>query len=128
MNSAWRPPVCTSGAVSKYVDVVWFGPRIEPHIGENFMLKAGCDYRYQLRPNQREIFERLDAYIGELVKGEAAFRFISQNNVMGFEFPRDYMDCHTLLWSDGDHFSAAGERYFGARVDIVSLATGRGGR
>ena len=28
-------------AVSKYVDVVWFGPRIEPHIGENFMLKAG---------------------------------------------------------------------------------------
>jgi hypothetical protein len=46
--------------LSEHTSVVWVGPRIEPHIGLNFMLSRGCDYRYSLREGQRALFVDLD--------------------------------------------------------------------
>lgn len=107
--------------VSEHVPVVWFGSRVEPHIRHNLILHNGCDHPYELRPNQREMFERLDEYIGKLVGEEKSLKFISQNKLFDLQFPRDFMSCDELYWHDGDHLSEAGERYMAERFDVLSI-------
>jgi peptidoglycan/LPS O-acetylase OafA/YrhL len=107
--------------LSRHVKVVWFGPRIEPHISDQTILRFGCDHDFTLRPNQREIFQNLDGYIFETVKNDLGVQFVSQNKVFGFDFPKDFMSCTQMYWSDGDHLSQDGEKFFGARFDVLSL-------
>jgi len=104
--------------ISETVPVRWFLPRAEPHISMRTVLKYGCDHAYTYRTNQRDSFEKLDDYIEQHI-AEAAphkIRTVRQNRIFGFNFPSDFMNCHTIYWSDGDHFSAAGEKRFGERL------------
>ena len=67
--------------LSAYTKVVWFGSRIEPRINDKMILRRGCDYDFKLRPNQREIFEELDAFISKMIVDQEGLRFVSQNIV-----------------------------------------------
>ena len=60
----------------------------------------------------------LDNFIEVLINSYSNDRLktVSQNEMFQFNFPSDFMNCKTIYWSDGDHFSASGEEYFGQRV------------
>ncbi len=107
--------------LARHVDVAWFGPRIEPHIAKMDILKRGCAHDFRLRPNQLDIFQNLDARIASLLEGESRIRFMSQNEAFQYQFPRDFMSCDAIYWSDGDHLSAEGEKRFGSRFNVLSL-------
>lgn len=107
--------------LSRFVPVVWFGPRTEPHIKERDVLRLGCEHRYELRAGQAEAFSRLDDALSRRVGARGSLRYVSQNRMFAFQFPADFMTCDSIYWSDGDHFSKAGEAYFGRRLDISRL-------
>ena len=48
--------------------------------------------------------------------------FLYQVEAFGFSFDRDLLDCDSIFWSDGDHFSLAGEKRFSGRFDVVQYA------
>ncbi len=104
--------------LSKFVSIKWFLSRAEPHIHKRFILRKGCDYDYQFRPNQYKIFLELDSYIQDYVKRYSVgnIQTISQNKLFVFDLRNDFMNCEQLFWGDGDHFSADGEVYFGKRL------------
>ena len=104
--------------VAEVVNVNWFLPRAEPHIGRLTILRNGCEFEYSYRPNLYETFISLDNYIESFISSYSNDRLktVSQNEMFQFNFPSDFMNCKTIYWSDGDHFSASGEEYFGQRV------------
>ena len=112
--------------LSGYTNVVWFGSRIEPHINDKMILRRGCDYDFKLRPNQREIFEELDAFISKMIVDQEGLRFVSQNIVFRYHFPEDFMSCNGTYWTDGHHLSALGEQRMGRRFDVISLFSDQG--
>lgn len=97
-------------SLSKIVKVNWFLPRAEHHISNKLVFNKGCDYHYSYRPNMYEVFNSLDRYIEKSVKIEFGeqFKTVSQNNMLKFNFPNDFINCENIYWSDGDHFSASG--------------------
>ena len=90
------------------------------------ILKRGCDFDYKLRPNQREIFEGLDALISKMIVDQEGLRFVSQNIVFRYHFPEDFMSCNGTYWTDGHHLSALGEQRMGRRFDVISLFSDQG--
>lgn len=104
-------------ALSKVVSVGWYGPRIEPHIRQDDILKLGCDNNFVLRDGQEEVFRSIDSAIAALTESSPV-EFLSQNEDMNFAFTHDFMTCEELFWSDGDHFSASGEKYFSKRLSL----------
>lgn len=104
-----------------FVPVVWFGPRIEPHIPLNIILRTGCDGDIPVRGNLAGNFARLDAALQARLQG-TGIGFLAQNVLFGYQFPRDFGGCDGLLWSDGDHLSDAGEKAMAERADVVSAA------
>lgn len=95
--------------------IVWLGPRAEPHIPHRYMIRKGCDASYALRPNQTAAYERLDSQLHDRLAG-TPIHYVSQMELMEFDITRDFMTCDVLYWSDGDHFSRAGEERFGKRI------------
>lgn len=102
--------------LSNYTKVTWFGSRIEPHVPQNILLRAGCDGKFVLRPGQAEAFLMLDQHIGRLVANGGKINYVSQVDVVKLDMAKDYITCDTLYFSDGDHYSAAGEVRFGSRL------------
>ncbi len=107
--------------LSKYVKVVWVGARIEPHISPKTILNKGCAYPYALRTNQKEVFDGLDNFIENLVAGNSSIKFVSQQTLFNFEFPKDFMNCEQLFWVDGDHLSLSGIKNVASRFDLIAL-------
>lgn len=107
--------------LAQVVPVVWFGPRIEPHIPLVTLFDTGCGNPPFLRPGLVEAFERLDASIAATLQG-SKIRYLSQNQLFDFRWPADFGSCDALFWRDGDHFSAAGGLRFGGRADVVAAA------
>ena len=108
-------------SLSGYTNVVWFGSRIEPHINDKMILRRGCNFDFELRPKQREIFEELDTYIEKLIVDVDGLRFVSQNKVFRYHFPEDFMSCIGTYWTDGNHLSALGEEEMSRRFNVTSL-------
>lgn len=96
------------------VQVTWLGPRIEPHVSPDRLLHGGCRAAQRLRPGQAEAFARVDAEIAREA-AERDFGHVPQR-ALGFDMARDFMSCERLYWSDGDHWSPAGELRFGRRL------------
>ncbi len=107
--------------ISESVPVVWLSPRIEPHISQKYMLRAGCEHDYVLRPGLEDVFKGLETAISEALDTSTVM-FMSQNELLDLSFPEDFLNCEVLLWSDGDHLSNAGERRFGQRMQILRNA------
>lgn len=105
-------------ALSAFVPVTWYGSRIEPHITHRQLLKLGCNYPFALRPGQRKVFNELEYFASSQVSaaGNRNLRYISQNDLMNFDFSKDLMTCRVKYWDDGDHYSDNGEIIFGKRL------------
>jgi hypothetical protein len=104
--------------LSQVVPVVWFGPRTEPHFGDNILFRYGCRFSYKLREGQESVFRNLDNVIKSKIPSDGSLRYVSQIDMFHFDFSKDFMDCSTIFWSDGDHFSSSGEKYFAGRFDF----------
>ena len=104
--------------LSAHVKVLWFGPRVEPHINKALMISGTCRAAFRLRDNQYATFQALDMSIAAEA-AKAGVPYLSQIRAFRFDFANDLLSCDGLYWDDGDHFSAAGERRFGQRFDII---------
>jgi peptidoglycan/LPS O-acetylase OafA/YrhL len=102
--------------LSEYLPVTWFGSRVEPHFTKRQILHKGCDFNFKLRTNHQEAFDSLDKYIGTNTAALNRVKFLSQNEVLNYQFPQDFMTCDSILWSDGDHLSIIGEELLGKRL------------
>jgi hypothetical protein len=107
--------------IDSYVNVTWLGARLEPHIPDRYILDKGCGFDYQLRPNQARLFDDLDAYIQSAIEPNRDVQFVSQNKMLAFQFPQDFMNCKIKYWIDGDHLGAHGLSFFSKRIDIPAL-------
>jgi hypothetical protein len=104
--------------LSAHVKVLWFGPRVEPHINKALLVSGTCRTAFRLRDNQYATFQQLDERIAEEA-ARAGVPYLSQIRAFRFDFANDLLNCDGLYWDDGDHFSAAGEKRFGQRFDII---------
>jgi hypothetical protein len=112
-------------ALAQHVDVVWIGPRIEPHVNVS-MLK-----RYAMKCDAPEIvigrsiaatFEGLDRALAARLATETRLRYVSQIAAVRFDARADLFDCQAVFWSDTDHWSPAGGLRFGRRlVEAMAL-------
>ena len=104
--------------LSKSVPVVWFLPRVEPHIGSNYILRNGCEGKYFFREGQVALFDNLERVIAAQIDavGSDRLTWVSQNELFHIDLAKDFMTCDDLYWSDGDHFSETGEVLFGSRL------------
>lgn len=110
------------GELARRVPVVWLAPRIEPHVSPNLLLRHGCDHGYDLRPNQRDAFERLDRAIEATVAERAPnVTYAALGRFPPLDMGHDFMTCDVLYWSDGDHWSPEGEALFGSRIIAAGL-------
>ncbi|MEM7669152.1 MAG: hypothetical protein AAF317_08365, partial [Pseudomonadota bacterium] len=103
------------------VPLVWLGPWIEPHIEEEEMLASDCgavSETLSLNPAQIAIFHDLDRDLAQRA-GEAEIAYLSAVDTIAFDPATELYTCETLYWSDGDHWSPAGEALFGARIAPV---------
>lgn len=101
--------------LSKFTSVTWFGSRLEPHITDAMVIKHKCDYPYVLRPGLKALFNSLDESIKNKVH-KTSVKFLSQNQMLNYEFPSDFMSCENMLWDDGDYLSVYGEEVLGERL------------
>lgn len=106
--------------LARHTRVTWLGPRIEPEIAENVVVNLGCDYPYALRPNQEAVFKKLDAQIHKALDG-TTIHYRSQIELMQFDMAHDFMNCDVTYWKDRNHYSVAGEKYFGERISFKTV-------
>jgi len=102
--------------ISAFTPVTWFGSRIEPHFTNRQILQQGCDFEFKLREGQRAIFNSLDLHIETNTKSLEKVKFLSQNEILDYKFPRDFITCENIFWADGDHLSSIGEETLGKRL------------
>lgn len=105
-------------ALAMHVPVVWVGPYVEPHIPAKVVAAHICSGDIPVRPNPAALFEQLDIAIAGMLKGSTV-RYLSLIPLLRFSFPADFGDCSGLYWTDGDHFSALGQKVFGARINLL---------
>ena len=101
--------------LAKYSRVTWFGPRIEPQIKENSIVQMGCNYPFVLRPNQAEVFRKLDDAIRARLM-QSTVRYVSQIDMLNLQLPQDLIDCNAIYFSDFNHYSPAGKERFSTRI------------
>lgn len=99
-------------------EVIWFGPRPAPHVRVKDILREGCQRPIQGDPSVARALARLDRSIAGMAEHHPRVTYISQIDALGLDPREDLYDCEAgaVYWSDGDHFSIAGERRFGARL------------
>ena len=100
--------------IASAVPVTWIAPRIEPQVPPAKVLADTCAATFALRPGLVETFAALDATIAAaLTAGPVKHAPLAR---FPLNMDTDFLDCRTDFWSDGDHWSPAGEAYFGARL------------
>jgi len=106
--------------LSTYIDVTWLLPRLEPHIPAAYVERVGCSDNFEFRSGQIEAYQELETWIANDLGGTTV-KWLSQTSAADIQSPRDFITCSEIYWADGDHFSDAGERRFGTRMDLTSL-------
>ncbi|WP_082890467.1 acyltransferase family protein [Halotalea alkalilenta] len=101
--------------LSNYTRAIWIGPRIEPHIGFNYVMRRGCNFHYSLRNGLEEVFYRLDREIASM-STRSNVEYISQVDVIKLDMNNDFINCSEFYWSDGDHWSLEGASLFVGRL------------
>ncbi len=104
--------------LAKRIDVTWIGPRVEPHLNIVRVVKLAlaCDLRTPtLNVELNRGFLRLDEFLADASK-QRKFHYFSSVRQVGFDPASDVFDCNSVYWSDGDHWSMAGEARFGKRL------------
>lgn len=103
--------------------VVWLGPRLEPHVAWQQIVRNGCGVAVSVAPGIEENFQRLDRFLADFRAGVRRYRYASQVDAIGFNEVTDLFTCDDIFWYDGHHYSLSGEKMFGRRlVDYLTSA------
>jgi len=118
--------------LARYVDVVWIGPRIEPHLNVSMLKKyaISCEPKtVTVDENIIATFDRLDQALKNRLVSEARLTYVSQMDAIAFDASVDLYNCNAVFWADTDHWSLAGEWRFGERIlralsqrDLIKLS------
>lgn len=103
-------------ALAAHVPVTWFGPWVEPHVDRLAFVTHSCAARPQLDERTLATFRTLDKTIAATVPKEGPLKYVSLVDALAFDPAADIIDCEALYFSDGDHWSKAGEARFGKRL------------
>lgn len=101
--------------LSKTHHLVWIGPRIEPHISINYIIRNGCEFDFSLREGQFDIFQKVNTEIKSTLKA-TGIDYIDQLKMTKFNIKEDFINCDNWYWSDGDHWSLTGSEVFTKRL------------
>ena len=104
--------------------IVWLGPRFEPWLNANKMLKqalacSGDTPKFELN-QEMTIFSKIDQTLAHRLQKHKSLTYVSGQDAIDFDPSNDLYTCNEIFWSDGDHWSRAGEKEFGRRI-ISSL-------
>lgn len=98
-------------------DIVWLGPFAEARIDLEDPENYSPD-RLRFNPVSLELFHRLDQAMKAAAKDASNFRYLSLVDALKFDVDTLLRgDCMTF--SDVDHFSRCGEKYFGEEIAAV---------
>lgn len=106
--------------LSQYARVTWVGLRIEPQLRMDQVIRRGCRYPFALRPQQAEYFTQLDAALAQAAAATPVHYF-SQIAALKFDIAKDFINCDAVYWTDENHLSEAGERYFSSRITLSKV-------
>ena len=100
--------------------IVWLGPRVEPRLNANKMLKQalackGNTPKFELIGNIA-IFAQLDQTLARQLQEHKSLTYVSGLDAIEFDPSKDLYTCNEIFWSDGDHWSSAGQKEFGRRI------------
>lgn len=102
------------------VDVTWMGPSLEPNHNVKLVRKLAMTCNITDVAINTELdrgLKRLDREMAELVKSLASHvSYFSIIDALNFNKEVDIYNCDAIFWTNGDHWSIAGERRFGARI------------
>ena len=100
-------------SLTDVAEVVWLGPRVEPHILPREYVVNGCASPPKVRDNLLQSFERLDRHIERAVTQRGTIEYVSTARLIDVTDGDNLIDCKNIYFHDGDHWSPAGERKFG---------------
>ena len=100
--------------------IIWLGPRVEPWLNANKMLKQALDCtsntdEIELIENIA-IYAQLDQTLARQLQDHKSLTYVSGIDTIEFDPSNDLYTCNEIFWSDGDHWSRAGEKKFGLRI------------
>jgi peptidoglycan/LPS O-acetylase OafA/YrhL len=103
--------------LSDYSNVFWFGPWIEPHLRDRYLIFSGCDNpEWKINENAVRSYMQLDSYLSETFLDRGSVKYISTMSYLDFDIQNDLMNCDDVFFSDEDHWSEPGEVRFGLRL------------
>ena len=100
--------------------IVWLGPRFEPWLNANKMLKQALDCadstpKFELN-EEMAIYSQIDQTLAQQLQKHKSLTYVSGLDALKFDASKDLYTCNEIFWSDGDHWSSAGEIEFGRRI------------
>lgn len=100
--------------------IVWLGPRFEPWLNANKMLKqalacVGNRTKFQFK-DEIAIFSQIDKTLIQRLDKHKSINYVSGMDMIDFNPSKDLYTCNEIYWSDGNHWSRAGEKEFGRRI------------
>ena len=105
--------------------IVLIGPRMNVHVSRNYLfaLSKQCENREGSKNFSviEQNYMRLDNYLSEASRAHS-IAYLSMIDSTTFDANTDIASCDQSLWIDGDHWSRAGEEYFGGRGIYTKLA------
>ncbi|SDT02898.1 Peptidoglycan/LPS O-acetylase OafA/YrhL, contains acyltransferase and SGNH-hydrolase domains [Halopseudomonas xinjiangensis] len=104
-------------SLSEVANVVWLGPRVEPHIMPREYVVNGCASPPEVRENLLQSFENLDRHIDRAVSRRGRIEYVSTVELIDVTDGDNLIDCKNIYFHDGDHWSPAGERKFGRMLE-----------
>ena len=100
--------------------IVWLGPRFEPWLNANKMLKqalacVGERPKFKFK-EEIAIYSQIDKTLAQRLDRNKSINYVSGMDIIKFNPSKDLYTCNEIFWSDGDHWSRAGEKEFGRRI------------
>ena len=93
-------------------NVIWIGPRLEPNILIDFTYTK----RYENYSNNVNFnIKYVDDFIENILLKSRSIKYISLEKLINFDLNRDFYN-NNFLFSDFDHWSEFGEKYFGNKI------------
>ena len=102
----------------KKLPIFWFGPHAEPNIDlkKSVILLQSLlvDNKKMEQLEIKGIYD-LDKYLMQNLEG-SNIKYISQLKLVNYNFSKDFYVNNNITYSDTDHWSEFGEKYFGKRL------------
>lgn len=105
-------------STEKKYPIIWLGPNAEPNID----LKNNILETQKLLLNNKKLYEtenqniyKVDIFLKNYLK-EKDVLYVSKLDLIKFDITKDFYVNKNFTYSDTDHWSAFGEKFFGNRI------------